>query len=132
MGAVKEVKAVTLTRKDFRATVLTILAVLVFAATHQGWNVWLVGDSHRWAAVVITLLGVFTCGQGTREEGSSATRFLTALGVLALPLSALAIVTGSLTWLSLLVLDIVVLWGVSTFRHAFVHHTHEPPKPVSA
>ena len=43
----------TLTRKDLGASLLTALSVGVFAATHEGWNVWLVGDSRRWAAGVI-------------------------------------------------------------------------------
>jgi hypothetical protein len=47
----------TLTRKDTLATILTALAVFVVIATHQGWNVWLVGSSHHWAAGVITVLG---------------------------------------------------------------------------
>jgi len=68
----------TLTRKDAAAAALTALAVLAFLATHEGWGVPLVGDSHRWAAGAILLLGSMTCG----------------LGVLALA-------TGSLTPLSL-------------------------------
>jgi hypothetical protein len=43
---------------------------------------------------------------------------LATLGIAALVLAMLAIATGSLTPLSLLVVDIVVLWAVSTFRHA--------------
>jgi hypothetical protein len=50
--------------KDVVATGLTALAVLAFLATHEGWGVWLVGDSRRWAAAAITLLGVATCGLG--------------------------------------------------------------------
>ena len=42
-------------RKDLAATVATALAALVFVATHEGWNVWLIGDSYRWAALVMTL-----------------------------------------------------------------------------
>src|SRR4051794_39073725 len=49
------VTTMTLSRKDVVATVLTVLVVLTFAATHEGWNVPLVGDSHRWAAAVILL-----------------------------------------------------------------------------
>ena len=37
----------TLTRKDAVATGLTGLAVFVSLATHEAWNVPLVGDSHR-------------------------------------------------------------------------------------
>ena len=48
----------TSVRKDLAATVPTALAALVFVATHEGWNVWLIGDSYRSAAVVMTLLGI--------------------------------------------------------------------------
>jgi hypothetical protein len=108
---------VALTRKDLTATLLTTLVVLVFAATHEGWNIWLVGDSHRWAAGAIFLLGAMTCGLGSPSKGRTTT-FLAALGIAALVLAVVAIATGSLTPLSLLVVDIVALWAVSTFRHA--------------
>jgi hypothetical protein len=116
----------TLTRKDATATVLTILVVLVFMTTHEGWGVPLIGDSHRWAAGTITLLGILTCGQG--RPGRSRTSWLSAmLGTLAVVLAALALATGSLTPLSLLVADIVVLWAASTLRHAW----HAPHRPVT-
>ena len=107
----------TLTRKDGAATALTILVVLVFLSTHEGWGVWLVGGSHRWAAGAIFLLGIATCGLGSPEKGR-ATKLLATLGVFAFLLAALALATGSLTGLSLLVVDIVVLWAASTLRHA--------------
>jgi hypothetical protein len=112
---------VTLTRKDLAATVLTALAVLTFAATHQGWNVWLVGGSHRWAAVAVALLGSFACGLGTPGK-DAATRVLTLLGVVAGVLAVVAIVTGSLTVLSFLTLASVLLWGASLMRHAVHGH----------
>jgi hypothetical protein len=117
----------TLTRKDLFATVLTVLVVLTYAATHEGWGVPLVGDSHRWAAGVILLLGVATCGQGSKVSGPMTTVFA-SLGALAVALAVLALWTASLTPLSLLVVDIVVLWALSTVRHA----AHEPPgRPVA-
>jgi len=117
----------TLTRKDAAATLLTALAVLIFFATHEAWNVALVGDSHRWAAGTIVLLGVLTCGLGTPQKGP-LTFVLAALGTLALVVAVLALVTGSLTPLSLLVVDMVVLWAMSTFRHA----RHVPPRNLAA
>jgi hypothetical protein len=116
-----------LDRKDVGATALTAVVVATFFATHQGWNVWLVGDSHRWAAGVILLLGVVTCGLGSPGHGA-ATRLLAMLGVLALVLGVVAIVTASLTPLSLLVVDIVVLWALSTLRHV----GHRPRMSLSA
>ena len=105
-----------LSRKDVAATGLTALVVLTFSATHEGWNVWLVGGSHRWAAAAIFVLGALTCGLGRPGRGA-ITRTLAALGVVALLLGALSLATGSLTLLSLLVVDIVLLWAVSTLRH---------------
>jgi hypothetical protein len=113
----------SLDRKDIGATLLTGLAVLVFAATHQGWNVWLVGGSHRWAAVAITVLGVATCGLGSPGK-DRATFTLAVLGTAAGVLAAIAIATGSLTALSLLTLDIVLLWIGSLVRHG--RRTHTP------
>jgi hypothetical protein len=123
------VRTTTLTGKDAAATALTALAVLVFAATREGWNVWLVGSSHRWAAGAIMLLGMLTCGLGSpdRVKGRT-TKLLAALGVVALVLAALSIATGSLTALSLLVADMVVLWALSTARHALA----DRHKPITA
>jgi hypothetical protein len=109
-----------LTRKDLVATGLTVAAVLAFLATHEGWNVWLIGDSRRWAAGAISLLGIATCAQGSPEKGAG-TRFLAALGMLAAVLAVVAIATGSLMPLSLLVADIVLLWALSTSRHVLAH-----------
>lgn len=109
-----------LTRKDLAATVLTALAVLTFAATHEGWNVWLIGGSHRWAAGTMLVLGVFTCGLGSPGK-DAATKVLGVLGFAAGALAVLALVTGSLTVLSLLTVDIVLLWAASMVRHGRHH-----------
>lgn len=114
----------TLDRKDFAATLLTALAVLAFFATHEGWNVWLIGDSNRWAAGAIFALGALTCGLGSPSK-DAFTKLLALLGTIALVLAILAVATGSLTPLSLLVVDIVLLWALSTVRHA-VHLPHQP------
>lgn len=116
----------SLDRKDVGATALTALAVLTFAATHEGWNVWLVGDSRRWAAVAISVIGVVTCGLGSPGK-DAATWILAALGTVAGVLAAIAIATGSLTALSFLTLDIVLLWAGS-----LVHHTHHGRSPAAA
>ena len=122
----------TLTRKDAAATLLTALAVLVFVAAHESWNVWLIGSSNRWAAVAITLIGAVTCGFGSAADEMSqqggmgpATKLLAGVGVVAGVLAIWAIASGSLTALSLLVVAIVVLWAGSTLRHAW-HPTHRP------
>lgn len=112
----------TRSAKDLVAGGLTVLVVLTFLATHEGWNVALVGDSHRWAAGVITLLGIAACALAGPSHGDAGERLLAAFGTLALALAVLAVASGSLTVLSLLVLDIVLLWGASTLEH-LLHHS---------
>ena len=114
----------TLTRKDAVATGLTGLAVLALLATHEGWNVPLVGDSHRWAAAVIMALGIGACSVGAKRVNSA---LFGVLGGAAFVFGLLALITGSLTPLSLLVADMVVMWALTTLRHA-----HSPPgRPVA-
>jgi hypothetical protein len=119
----------TLTRKDAAATVLTALAVLAFVATHEAWNVWLIGSSHRWAAGAITVLGMMSCSLGSAgaEMGKHpATRLLAVVGTAVLVFAVWAIATGSLTALALLVVADIVLWGGATLRHAWPTGTHGP------
>ncbi len=114
-----------LTARDGLATVLTALVVLTFAATHEGWNVWLVGSSHRWATVVIGLLGMATCSLGRRQQEGA--RFFAALGTVTLALFVWAIVSGSLTPLALLVVADALLWLGATARHAAHPPHHASP-----
>jgi hypothetical protein len=126
----------TFTRRDVLASVFTGLIVFVFAATHEAWNVWLIGTSHRWAAVAVVLLGAVACGFGDADvelsrgrEMTIGTILLAVAGGLAAVLAVVAVWTGSLTALSLLVLTIVVLWAAATLRHLL--HGHTPHKPVA-
>jgi hypothetical protein len=122
----------TLTWKDALATVLTVTAVLAFAAATDGWDVWLVGSSYRWAAVAVTLLGMATCALGSAgeemakgKEMDRSTRFLAGIGAVSTVFAVWAIVSGSKTSLTLLVLTVVVLWLGATLRH-LVHPSHGP------
>ena len=113
-----------LTRRDAVATGLTGLAVLAFLATHEGWNVPLIGDSHRWTAAAIMALGIGACALGSRRVNST---LFGVLGGAAFVFGVLTLVTGSLTPLSLLMADMVVMWALTTFRHA-----HTPPgQPIA-
>ena len=114
----------TLTRKDAVATGLTGLAVFVFLATHEAWNVPLVGDSYRWAAAVIMALGLAACSVGAKRVNSA---LFAILGGAAFVFGVLALITGSLTPLSLLVADMVVMWALTTLRHAY----GAPGRPVA-
>lgn len=120
----------TLTRKDAVATGLVGLAVLAFLATHEAWNVPLIGDSHRWAAGVILALGIGACATGAQRVTST---LFSVLGGAAFVFGALALITGSLTPLSLLLADMVVMWAIATARHAHAppRHSTPPRRPVS-
>jgi hypothetical protein len=107
----------TLTRRDAVATAFTGLAALTLVIALAGWNVPLIGDSYRSAAVAAFLLGVggYLSGrplQGYREP------LLGVLGIVALALAILALATGSAAFLVLLVADTIVLWAATTMRHA--------------
>jgi hypothetical protein len=107
-----------LTWKDSAATAATAAVVFVFAAANERWGVPLVGESRRWAAGVIFAIGFATCGLGSPAGRGS--RLFALLGVAALVLASAAIATASFTLVSLLVVDIVVMWAVATARHMSV------------
>lgn len=120
----------TLTRKDAVATSLVGLAVLAFLATHEAWNVPLIGDSHRWAAAAVLVLGIGACSVGARRINSA---LFGVLGGTAFVLGVLAIITGSLTPLSLLLADMLVMWAIATVRHAHAPPERHPPpgRPIA-
>lgn len=103
----------TFTRRDGVATGLVALAVLTFVATHAAWGVPLIGDGHRWATALILALGV-----GAYVAARVTSRSVVALAAIAGVLGLLALATGSLTPLSLLVIDIVAMWVLTTLRPA--------------
>ena len=117
-----------LTRKDLAATALTALMVACLVATYQGSSIALIGSSHRWAAGAILLLGVAGCSLGSAAEVAE-NRLLMAvfavLGTATLAAGLWAVIGGRLLAVELLVAGNVVLWAVSTTRHAW-HHPHAP------
>jgi len=106
-----------LDRNDRMVTGLAILVVGVFLATWQGWGVPLIGDSHRWAAIVILLLAL-VAGMLSSPGSDTRSYLLGALVVAAFLFAVLALATGSLTPLALLVVALLALIMASTERHA--------------
>src|SRR5436305_14042011 len=41
--------------EDIAATLLMTVTVLGYTSTHESWNVWLIGDSRRWTAGLLTV-----------------------------------------------------------------------------
>jgi hypothetical protein len=119
----------TLTRKDFGATVLAALVVLVYVANVQDW--WYLG-SNRWAAVTMLAIGAISCPLGARideiEKGvTTPIILLGVLGITALVLGIIAIFTAAQWALLALAIVLIVLWAGTTLRHAAT-----PPRPVAA
>jgi hypothetical protein len=107
-----------LTHKDLAGTTVAVLVVLVYAANVQDW--WYLG-SNRWAAVTMVAIGAVGCPAGARlvgEKLSGPIVLLGLLGVAALALSALALVTAAQWALLALAIVVVFLWAGTTLRHA--------------
>lgn len=107
----------TRAHRDIGALLLTALGVGVLAATGRGWDVPLVGSSHRIAAVAVLLLGMAACSLGSAQAGGPGIRLLAGLGTVSLVLVVVAISTGSIAALALAVAASVALWLGAALRH---------------
>jgi hypothetical protein len=108
-----------LTGNDLAGTAVAALVVLAYVANVQDW--WYLG-SNRWAAVTMLAIGAVGCSLGARLTGEKLTSppivLLGLIGVAALTLAAVAIVTAGQWALLALVILVVALWAGATLRHA--------------
>ncbi len=102
--------------EDIAATVLMAGTVLGYAATHEQWNVWLIGDSRRWTTGLLTLLALGMFALVARHIGGTA---VGVLGSIAVVLAVAAFWTASLTPLSFLGVTIIVVWALAVVRDVF-------------
>jgi hypothetical protein len=109
--------AMTIDRNDRKVLVLAALIVATLVITAAGWGVPLIGDSHRWAAALVLLLGL---GAGAYSAPGLDTRsyLLGGLVLVAFLLAVVALASASLAALTLLVVSILALVGVSLAHHA--------------
>jgi hypothetical protein len=110
--------------EEVAATLVTAATVLGFAATHERWNVWLIGDSRRWTAGLLTLLAVAIFALAARHVGRTP---LVALGIVALAFAGLSFWTASLTPLSMLAATIVLAWALAVARDLL----QSPRRPIT-
>jgi hypothetical protein len=126
-GTGRKQPRIFLTGRDLAGTAVAALVVLVYVANVQDW--WYLG-SNRWAAVTMLAIGAIGCPVGARIVGeklaSPAIVLLGLLGMAALVLAVLAIVTGAQWALLALAIAVVVLWAGATLRHAVT-----PPPALS-
>ena len=102
--------------EDVLATVLMVGTVLGYAATHEAWNVWLIGTSHRWTAGLLSIIAIAMLALVARHIGAAAVGILSSIGVVV---AVIAFWTGSLTPLSLLGVTIVAVWALAVGRDLF-------------
>ena len=107
----------TMTRHNAIATIAATLSVLVALTSQQAWGVPLIGDSHRWAAAAVVVLVVAAYLLGEPLEGWHEP-VVASLGVTAVALAILALATGSLVFLWMLVATIIAIRVGLTVRHA--------------
>jgi hypothetical protein len=105
-----------LDRKDSAVLALAILIAGTLLTTWAGWGVPLIGDSHRWAAVAIIVLGL-AAGALSSPGKDPRSYVLAGLVVAAFLFAVIALATGSLAPLVLLVVATLALIADSTGRH---------------
>ena len=110
-----------LTWRDGATTVLATAGALAVVALMQEWG-WPMLGSIRAGVVAVGVVGMAMCRFGARFEGASWTSpymvVASLLGVAALALGILGLVTGSQAVLVALAMTMLALWAASTARHA--------------
>ncbi len=130
-GALVPAKEVTKMRltvrgifEDVAGAVVVAATLLGYTATHEQWNVWLIGDSRRWTAGLLSVLGIAVFALALRHVSGSVLGSFLVLGV---TFAGLAFWTAALTPLSFLAGTIVVVWGIAVLRDLIVlPHTPVP------
>jgi hypothetical protein len=117
-----------LTWRDGVTTLLAAAVVGIFAAHTANWSVPFVEDT-RWATLLIGAVGLSMCivgGSGATIAAKST--FTVVAGILGGAAMLLVIIGLTIGWslaVTLLSADTLLLWVVSTIRHAAVSPSHE-------
>jgi hypothetical protein len=110
-----------ITWRDGATTLLAALVALIFAAYTLGWSVPIVDDA-RGAILAIGLIGLGMCIVGASPSSmtskSGYTALMSALGVAALLLVIVGVVTGWPVVVALIAINTVVMYAIATTRHA--------------
>ncbi len=102
--------------EDVASTILATATVMGFTATHQYWDVWLIGDSRRWTAGLLTIIAVAMFALVARHIGMT---LLVVVGCVAACFAGFAFATASLTPLSLLAATLILTWALAVLRDLF-------------
>jgi hypothetical protein len=122
-----------LTWRDGATTLLAAAVVGIYAAHIAGWAVPFV-ENARWATLLVGGVGLSMCivGGSAATIAAKGTFFVVAgtFGGAAMLLMLVGLVTGWSLALGLLTADIVLLWIVSTIRHAAMSRPHVTRMPL--
>jgi hypothetical protein len=114
-------ESVRLTWRDGVTSLLAGLTVLVAFAAVGGWG-WPLLGSYRAATGVLAVVGISMCALGGPSSSASTRDTFTVLGsvlgVVALGLVVVALVTGAAAPFVALAGTIVLLWLIATVHHA--------------
>jgi hypothetical protein len=108
-----------LTIKDIWTTLLTAATIGTYYGVVNGLNMPFI-SGYRAGIIVLAIIGVAMCalsGRSTTAGGIFVT-LASILGAGALLLILYGLITGAKLAFVLLALDIIVLWIISTIRHA--------------
>lgn len=115
-----------LTVKDLYSTVLAVIPAGMLYAKSRGIELPLIGDSTRWAVLILAVVGIIMCtttplGERMAEPGIWSNPWITVAGILGavcLVLILVGLITGHKLTLTLLASAILILWVITTLRHA--------------
>jgi hypothetical protein len=103
--------------KDGVTTVLAAGTVALAYAKYYGWHSWLTAP--RLGIVALALIGLGMCTQSTPTPDTHIwTGLLSTLGALSLVLVIIGLIFGQSWAFYALAGDILVLWLLSTIKHA--------------
>jgi len=110
-----------LSGKDIYPTLFTAAAVYTGWLAHKGrdlpWHL-----SHRWVIVILLVAGLVACATGASasamKTGSPLTIILSVLGGLSILIAIIGLIKPSGAIVAWLAITILVLWTVTTVRHA--------------
>ncbi|MBI4260340.1 MAG: hypothetical protein HY658_07220 [Actinobacteria bacterium] len=95
----------------------------IYLAVERAWG-WPLLGSYRTGVLALGVVGMAMCSLSSPARSSGWSNALVgiaaALGAAALVLVVVGLTGGSRTAFVWLSADVLVLWGVSTVRHAFV------------
>lgn len=111
-----------LTIKDLFATVIAAGAAYIAYANINGISIPMF-ENPRVGITVMLIAGLLTCAAtGTPINEANKNIYIaisSALGVLAFLIFLWGVVTGNRAAITVMGIDIVLLWAITTFRHLF-------------